>query len=117
MSLTDSLNRFGSSVRSLAGAAATSGKLAAKFGSKAAALDHIHEKIHPIVVRRMIPAIKGALATGYAQSGLGEESGQLYNAVVTSARIEPGAAFDGIFISIGSGFSKDVYQRAGAWEY
>lgn len=90
------------------------------FGSYDRALEKA-KALHPVVVKRLAPWIRVALANGFARSGLNKDSerggGQLYEAAVTNARIEAGSAFDGIFISIASGYSSDVYKRAGAFEY
>lgn len=74
------------------------------------------DKIHPKVVEKMAPAIRGALAQGYSRSGLASD-GPLYEAAVTGARIETAEAFSGIFISLKTGMPERVYKTAGAWEY
>lgn len=81
--------------------------------------------IHKRATQSTIKAIRMALAQNYTASGLGRETGDLYDAsvkfanVISAGIVNSDGTFTigGLYIRMGRGFNKHVYASAGAFRY
>lgn len=118
MSLRGAATRLNSTTRALKNVNVRS--LTDELGKELGSTEKLAQELPKIYKRAaasLVPIVRRILASNYRASGIGRESGELWQKSVAAATVRVNNRGTLIVIEMGSGGDKSVYARAGAFRF